>query len=309
MDPHVPYHTRPEYLEPRLLRHDDPGVARALVQRASQRLDDMLRNTSAPGFNSAKNASALSNSAPGLRDLYDAQVGYMDDQLRPLFAALRARGLLDNSIVVFTADHGEEIFEHGRYGHGGTLYEEVVRVPLLVWDSAGTRGRVDAPVSLVDVAPTVLDRVGLPVPSVFVGQQLPGMPRRAGGLRAWLRQRLGGDHDAPGRNTAFAELYPHEAYRVGAAANEAPLRAVVLPQWKLITDPPRGADRVFDLVADAGERKALQSIAAPPALRGALTGFVGATEAAAELAAPAPAPKRNLDETTRERLRALGYAP
>ena len=68
-----------------------------------------------------------------LRARYDAEIRFFDDQLRTLFAELRSRGWLDNTVVIFTADHGEEFFEHRGFGHGFTVFNETVRIPLILW--------------------------------------------------------------------------------------------------------------------------------------------------------------------------------
>ena len=117
----------------------------------------------------------LADAVSGVTDLYDAQVAYLDAHLRKLFDGLRRRGLLDDCLVVFTADHGHEIFEHGQFGHGRTLYDEVLRVPLLLWQGGGPPRVVTTPVSLLDVAPTVLTLMGLPIPPEMTGRVLVTM--------------------------------------------------------------------------------------------------------------------------------------
>jgi arylsulfatase A-like enzyme len=108
--------------------------------------------------------------AVAMRDIYDSLVQTLDPRLADLFADLGGIGFLDNAIVVVTADHGEELYDHGRMGHGHTLYEELVRVPLLI-SLPGQRARIDIEqvVSLIDVAPTILDLLGLPPQTRFHG--------------------------------------------------------------------------------------------------------------------------------------------
>ena len=89
-------------------------------------------------------------------DSYDASIAYLDYELDRLFKALRARGVLDNTIVVVTSDHGEEFGEHGLYLHGNSLYMQSLHVPLMIWGPAGTPSmRVATPVSLTDLAATL----------------------------------------------------------------------------------------------------------------------------------------------------------
>jgi arylsulfatase A-like enzyme len=94
---------------------------------------------------------------------YDAEIRYTDETLRDLLDHFRRNGLLDNAAVIILADHGEEFFDHGRKGHRRTLYEEVLRVPLILhFPGAPTEARrVPDIVSLIDVFPTVCELMGV----------------------------------------------------------------------------------------------------------------------------------------------------
>lgn len=96
------------------------------------------------------------------QDSYDASIAWLDDAVRQLLDALAARGVLDNTIVIVTSDHGEEFGEHGVYLHGHTLFREAVHVPLVLWapHRVPAGRRVAQPVSLRDLAATVLDFAG-----------------------------------------------------------------------------------------------------------------------------------------------------
>jgi len=103
--------------------------------------------------------------APGMdpRDLqhllalYDGEIRYTDDTIRKIFDALRANGLLEKTAVIVTADHGDEFLEHGGKGHHSTLYEEVLRVPLILHltNEPARQPRVGHVTSIVDIHPTV----------------------------------------------------------------------------------------------------------------------------------------------------------
>ena len=97
-----------------------------------------------------------------LRALYATEVRYVDRWLGRLFAAVPER-LLEDTLFVVTADHGEELLDHGGWKHGRTLYEEQLRVPLLVrWDGKVEPGkRISSPARLMDIAPTLLQAAGL----------------------------------------------------------------------------------------------------------------------------------------------------
>ncbi len=93
-----------------------------------------------------------------LRALYDAEIRAMDDDLAVLFNRMKKEGVYDNSLIIITADHGDSFMEHGEIDHGTTLYEEVLRVPLIVrFPGAAHTGVIDTPVQSIDVLPTILD--------------------------------------------------------------------------------------------------------------------------------------------------------
>lgn len=104
--------------------------------------------------------------------LYDGSIAYLDSQLEALFGQLRALGLYDDSLILVTADHGEAFGGHGTLEHGMSAYQEQVRVPLLIKRPHAREGSRSAAVaSGVDVLPTVLAVLGLPLP-----EGLPGVP-------------------------------------------------------------------------------------------------------------------------------------
>jgi arylsulfatase A-like enzyme len=95
--------------------------------------------------------------------LYDGEIAYVDDQLKRLFDTIRALGLWENSVIVFVSDHGEEFREHGSFGHGFTLYDEQLLVPLVIsWPGRVPEGRrVKAPVQVIDIVPTLVEMLDL----------------------------------------------------------------------------------------------------------------------------------------------------
>ena len=109
-----------------------------------------------------------------LRRLYASEVAFTDHHVGRLLAGLEARGRYRPSLVVFTADHGEEFLERGRLGHGESLHDEMIRVPLVIKRPGGREaGTVVAePVGLVDVLPTVMQLLGLEVPEDVSGRTL-----------------------------------------------------------------------------------------------------------------------------------------
>lgn len=148
VDPHAPYEPAQAWREDGVPEWDPiqpQGLAREQVALDDTRIDQLVRQ-------------------------YDGEIREVDRELERLLAELRSRGLLDNTLVVITADHGEEFGERGNLSHGKTLYEESVHVPLVLWSTTlATQHRRTprAPFSLVDLAPTILEAVGLaPTPGL-----------------------------------------------------------------------------------------------------------------------------------------------
>ncbi len=171
-----------------------------------------------------------------LRDRYDEEVAWADRQLGDLHRLLADHGLLETTLLVVTADHGESFLEHGHLRHCRSVYDEELRVPLLVRLPGGTDGaagtRVEEPVALLDVAPTLLDYAGALDPAGgWVGRS----------LRPWLEGR---DGEAAGG--------------VGdVTASTGTRRALVAGRFKLIHDLAGGDTRLFDLRSDPGEERNL----------------------------------------------------
>jgi arylsulfatase A-like enzyme len=109
-------------------------------------------------------------SAP--RDLYDGEIAFTDYHIGRVLEALDASPLADRTVVVLTGDHGEAFGEHGAFFHGREVWEEIVRVPLLIRVPGGVARRIDRRVSDIDLAPTVLELAGLAADSGARGQSL-----------------------------------------------------------------------------------------------------------------------------------------
>jgi len=97
-------------------------------------------------------------------DLYDAEIRYTDEKLiGPLIQKLKELALYDQTMIIFTSDHGEEFYDHGGWGHGHSLYDESLKVPLLIKfpESKYSGSKVENIISFVDVVPTILDEMGI----------------------------------------------------------------------------------------------------------------------------------------------------
>jgi len=109
-----------------------------------------------------------------IASLYDGQIRFIDDQLSRIFDFLRERGLLDRTVIAISADHGEELWDHGHFFHGQSLYDELLHVPVIVRLPGGRRAGtvVERPVRSIDIAPSLVEWAGLAPPSDFQGRPL-----------------------------------------------------------------------------------------------------------------------------------------
>ncbi len=123
---------------------------------------------------------------------YNGEIKYADAQVGKLLTAMRARKLFEGALIVVAGDHGESLGAHGEATHGIFLYDETIRVPLVVKLPQNRAGKTAQHVRLVDVAPTVLQVAGAPVPPQMQGQSLLRAMRQAGpGEAAYARSDLG----------------------------------------------------------------------------------------------------------------------
>lgn len=172
-----------------------------------------------------------------LSDRYDQSLRYLDDQLQALFSALGP----DDTVILF-ADHGEEFFDHGGYEHGHTLYDELLRVPLIISGPSVRAGRQSAPASLLDLTPTILDLVGLPADATLPGRSLLDPPE---------------DRPLPAGFT----LYGADTWGVTQHGKKWLIRDGQTGYFDLATDPEEQALVVTDSAAAAADWVAAMSTA------------------------------------------------
>lgn len=123
-----------------------------------------------------------------LVDQYDVAVRYSMEEIARMLAAIEQAGRMDNTIVILTADHGEELFDHGGFSHGFTLHREVLHVPLYVSLPDQTSPATDdRAVSILDIMPTVLARADLPEPEGLNGIDLFAAPTPASAERLFVQ--------------------------------------------------------------------------------------------------------------------------
>jgi arylsulfatase A-like enzyme len=103
-------------------------------------------------------------------DRYDTEIAFADAAIGRLLDQLQIDGLTDDTMIVFTSDHGESLGEHGYWGHGRHLYESTLRIPMsITWVDTVERSRVQAPALIIDLAPTILGLLGTESPPTFEG--------------------------------------------------------------------------------------------------------------------------------------------
>jgi hypothetical protein len=156
---------------------------------------------------------------------YLREIGLIDKQLGRLRAAIAQKGLAPRTMTILTADHGEAFGEHHTTVHGSTLYEELLRVPLLIEAPDLTPRRVAEPVTLMDLGPTILDLLGQPTPGTYMGQSL--VPLLRGGATPLTRPIV---------------------------SETRLIRSLVFPDGvKAITDQRKRTIELYDLRRDPGE--------------------------------------------------------
>lgn len=155
MDAHLPY------LEPSSYRHKYAGDADPTLGERFE-LGDVKR----AGVD--KNEAAQQY----VRDRYDNNIRYATDQIARLVEVLD-----DNDILLIYADHGEEFWDHGKFEHGHSLFGELLHVPLVIRAPGVPAGRIREPVSLLDLAPTILELAGQPIPAELDGRSLVALTR------------------------------------------------------------------------------------------------------------------------------------
>jgi choline-sulfatase len=163
---------------------------------------------------------------------YDAEIAYVDEAIGRFEQSLAAQKLLQDALIVLTSDHGESLGEHGEETHGYFIYESTLRVPLIIRWPAGAphyADRVGEPAGLIDLAPALLEFLGIPVPPQFQGHSLMRMlrPHTSGGEPVYGESMYARDH-------------------LGCS----PLRSVRLGRYKYI-DAPK--PELYDLDTDPHE--------------------------------------------------------
>ena len=303
-DPHAPYAPPEEFM--RLFEPDYQETPKEDRETKVRGERDRLRDNTGHYNGSIAtliklNSEKITLDALGkahLINLYDAEIAYVDAEIGKVVAELKKLGLYDNTLIVLNSDHGEGFGEHKKYYHGGTVYDEMARVPLIIkpprWRN--TNKVVWGQVRNLDIMPTVLDYCGLEVPKECDGQS----------LRPFI------EGDASPNLPSITETYMGKLNYLVAFRHA---------DWKLIYDMSNDRAWLYDLGSDPRERKSLLSPTAgiepapeeaeDPArqkeqqMRRELMDLLN-LKLLAELKVRGKSLKE-IDEKTREQLKALGY--
>ncbi len=211
--------------------------------------------------------------------LYDSEIAFTDAQIGRLIRHLEERELLDDTIVILTADHGEEFLEHQSFGHALTLYQEQIHVPLLIRWPGAERGRVSSRVvQTIDIFPSILDYLGIPAP--------PGIAGLA--IQAQTQER-----------PAISETF----------RKPVRLRSIVSGDYKLIwdLDAEAGTDhRLYRIDRDPEER--VDVLEREPQVAARLQSELQRRFGRLEMKhAPSSSPRVELSDEEKRALEALGY--
>jgi len=235
-----------------------------------------------------------------LEDLYDAEVATIDADLEGLFKELQRRHLLDNAIVVVTSDHGEGWGENAFYGHGRALYEPVIRVPLFFWGTDLAPQSVQTRVSLVDVAPTLLELANASALPEARGRSLTALFRadRYAGWRAQVKRWFGANPTQMW-SPIYAELGRDPKGPLGPNLHTC---AWIDGDSKIIETSAHGI-LAFDLSIDPEEKQPL------PVTAESVQRQIQAMQRFSDsLSTPiGPDTTRTIDPKVREQMRALDY--
>jgi arylsulfatase A-like enzyme len=218
---HTPFDPAPELRE--LLVRPYAGSLPASVQTV-----DHLPGSSSDPF--------VAEDLPYLSDLYDAEIATADREVGELLAYLEAAGLMQNTLIVLTSDHGEELGEHGHFDHGWSLYEDQLRVPLILHLPGRFEGGKVVPriVHGVDLAPTLAE---------VARAEIPG---------AWSGISLLDELSDPARQRVTPFLTRKEGERA-VAIRAGPWKFIDFPAGERAFDPDDGGPKLFDLSSDPNE--------------------------------------------------------
>jgi choline-sulfatase len=275
IDPHVPYDVQQKYRE---LYYEGSYTGKLGTFISGEEVHDMTTGKLKVSEDDKRWTHAV----------YDGEVTYHDEQMGVFLQKLRELKVLDETLLIITNDHGEEMFEHGHVGHGHSLYEELVRAPLLMrYPKLLDAGKVKRDVvELVDMVPTELELLGVPPMAKTEGVSLLG--------------------------ALFGKPAMSEGYAISEFQSH--MRSVRLGRYKLIQRTSINGNTLYDVITDRGEKTDLTD--SHPLARRACEVYLGEglhlqqkSMRLSRMTRPAAlsAGKAKIDPELRRQLQALGY--
>lgn len=228
-------------------------------------------------------------SHPEARERYIQEVEFADQEIGVLMTGLEVRGLLSDTLVVFTSDHGEGLGDHDQLGHINQLYDSMVRVPLIFMTKARklTVGKPGELVSHIDILPTLADLLGIDIPYELPGQSL------------FARREVREARSAP--SVLLRTYRPEAPFDLGG---------IVHGGFKYITNRQTGEEELFSIPDDPGEILNLLGADGNPDSRKTADGLRSTLEeslATSEIANGTDVETLGLEQEEIEKLKALGY--
>lgn len=262
MDPHTVYVHHPEY-----------GYRKESTSNITVRLtgDELNKITNSLGPDDVQ----------FIIDTYDEEISYTDGNFGRLIDAVKELGLERNTVIILSSDHGEEFLERRRFGHAASLYNEIIRVPLIIYNPLDNNNRgtvIDRNVEIRNIARTITETCGLP-DNGFGGENLYGMLEDNGGEGVVFSQQSSGNMKTISQ------------------------KAAIMGRWKIIEKMNENTIELYDLGTDRGEKRNLYGSdgigSVPESLVSAIKGFNPDVVAHSEIT------QHNYEDI--KKIKALGY--
>ena len=232
-------------------------------------------------------------------DRYDREIRQMDDELRAFHEKLAHAEVWDDTLLVVLSDHGEAFGEHDRMHHGGVVYDEVLHVPLVFYGPGIPASRIETPVGLIDLTPTLLELTGSPPTDTTTGESLAGL--------------LSGE-PVDANRTLYSESWEPQLATLG---NGRTRNVAVAPpglvarrgRWKALSETRDGPIQVFDTTADPKESEDLAKSQRPEVqeVTSLLEAFRRTVQQSQTAEKPSAPVAESSDPARTEKLRHLGY--
>ena len=225
-DPHDPYSSR------------SPWIEKYIPEKSVDKLNLSLKTVPALSkliTKFKKDPQILSN----LIALYDSEINFVDSYIGQLIHKFE---LDKNTLIIITADHGEEFLDHGYFGHGHNLYQETIHIPLIIKLPDGTKKEtINNHVNLIDVMPTILDMLSIDPPKQTLGKSLV----KKKGLLSWLKELLSRKDSS---DYTFSELTRGPIFKT-----------ILTPEWKYIYNYKNKKEQLYNIKSDSSELNNLVS--------------------------------------------------